>query len=1136
PGQTGLTALSGGEALPRDLAEALLAGGVSLWNGYGPTEAAIYTTAGEVRPGAGPVGMGRPLDNVRLFIVDRSLAPVPVGVPGELWIGGAGLARGYLGRPELTAAAFVPDPFSGEPGARLYRTGDRVRYRSDGTLEFLGRLDHQVKIRGHRVEPGEIEAGLCRHPAVAQALVTARGEGIEHRLVVYWIAREGAVGPDAAELRAFLRTLLPEPLVPSAFVRLPAFPASPTGKVDRGALAEPESMGEERAYRAPHGPVEERLARLWAELLGIERVGADDDFFALGGHSLLATRLVSRLRQTEGVELPVRQLFAAPTPARLAAVLQKVGAAGERSAGSTLRPAPRPAELPLSYAQERLWFVEQMERDDSLHSMPSAFRLRGDLAIPVLAASLGEIVRRHEALRTRFAVHGGRPVQVIDADWRPGLPLVDLGGLPQETATAELDRRMAGEEALSFDLAKGPLLRITLIRCVDDFVLLVTFHHLVADGWSIGVFLHELAEIYRAFHQGKPSPLPELPLQYADFALWQREWLRGDILARQLEYWQGKLAGLTPLDLPADRPAVPGQAFPAGHHSFILAARCTAHIDRFRRQGMSPFMVLLAAFQALLHRHTGQTDIAVGVPIANRNRHEIEGLIGFFVNTLVLRTKTGGPPSFQALLARVRETTLAAFDHQDLPFARLVEALRPDRRQGSLPLVDVMLTLEGTARPASLPGVELTVLPYRQGVDLRIDAALSLHFLESAGELSGWLGYNTKRFDRTTAARWRDHFLNLLAAAVETPDGPLGELPLLGAAERHQVQVEWGEGGERVRAGDRPASIGIWGEMAERGRFRRRADGSLEAWGSARSPAAGPAAPGAVTPDTLAQKQAALASRRESLSATKQALLDRLLRGQAPTRPAAARTAPAFLVKLHSGAPGRSPLFLTHAMGGAVFSYAELARRLGAQPAYGVQSPALESGTPIDDLPAMAAAYVAAVEAAAPSGPLLLGGWSFGGVVAFEMACQLAARGREVALLALFDSWTPALVQPPAEVDEAELHRLFLADQGGAESPPDLHAKPLQAVLDVYRANLRAYATYRPRPYPGRLTLFRPLLAPEETRPHPTNGWEALTREPIEVYTVPGDHFSMLAPPHVDRLAAGLSGAIEAADRIEEAG
>ena len=621
---------------------------------------------------------------------------------GELCLGGEGLARGYLGRPEITAERFVPDPF-GDSGERLYRTGDLARRRPDGELEFLGRLDHQVKIRGFRIELGEIEAALLAHPDVREAVVLAREDVPgEPRLVAY-VAPELPARFDR-ELRERLGKRLPDYMIPAAFVALPALPLTPNGKVDRKALPAPEWVGEAGGWLAPRTPGEELLAGIWSEVLGIERVGVHDDFFiaSAGTSSLLATRVVSRVREVLGVELPLRRLFEVPTIAELARRIAS-GAPSAETAVPPLVRVPRDQPMRLSFAQQRLWFLDQLEPESAAYNIPAAVELRGTVDPAGLAAALSEVARRHESLRTRFVMARGEPVQVVDPAAPVPLPAVDLGGLPAERRAAEA-RRLAREEALRpFDLAAGPLLRSTLLSPeTGEQVLLLTMHHAVSDGWSLRLLARELGEIYGAFSQGLPSPLPELPIQYGDYAVWQRRWLQGEVLAAELAHWRSRLTGAPPvLDLPLDRPRTAAAGDHGGSRALTLPASLLPPLQALaRRQGVTLFMAVLAAFQALLSRVAQAEEVSVGTPVAGRSQLQTENLIGFFVNTLVLRTDLSGEPSFGELLGRVREVALAAYGHQELPFEKLVEELQPRRDLGVSPLFQVSFVLDAEAPPS----------------------------------------------------------------------------------------------------------------------------------------------------------------------------------------------------------------------------------------------------------------------------------------------------------------------------------------------------------------------------------------------------------------------------------------------------
>ncbi|HLL47781.1 MAG TPA: condensation domain-containing protein, partial [Longimicrobiaceae bacterium] len=687
----------GGEPLPSALAQGLYALGTvdKVGNLYGPTEDTTYSTYSLVPRGAERVLVGRPVANTRALVLDGHLQPVPAGVVGELYLAGDGLARGYAARPELTAERFLPNPF-GAPGSRMYRVMDRVRWLREGELEYFGRTDHQVKVRGFRIEPGEIEAALRKHPGVQDAVVTVREDAPgERRLVAYVAPAAGAHGePAAAELREHLRESLPEYMVPAAFVTLPALPLTPNGKLDRRALPRPEN-GSGEVYVAPRTATEEVLAGIWAEVLGIGRVGVEEGFFELGGHSLLATRVVSRVREALGVEVPLRTLFEAPTVAALAGRIE-VLRSESTSPAPPLVGVPREGPLPLSFAQQRLWVVDQLQPGSAAYNMPSALRLRGALDVGALRASLDELVRRHETLRTTFAESGGVPVQVVHPPARVPLPALDLEALPGPTRDPEAMRLAGAEASRPFDLARGPLLRGTLIRLAgDDHVLCFNLHHIVSDGWSMQVLVREVSALYAAFSRGEAPRLPELPVQYADFAVWQRAWLSGETLEAQIGYWREHLAGAPPLlEVSTDRPRTFGQSPRAESHAFALPAQLSHGLrERSRREGTTLFMTVLAGWQALLGRYAGQEDVVVGSPIAGRNRRETEGLIGFFVNMLALRADLSADPSWAELLRRVRKATLGAYDHQELPFERLVEELNVERSLTHTPLFQAIFAL-----------------------------------------------------------------------------------------------------------------------------------------------------------------------------------------------------------------------------------------------------------------------------------------------------------------------------------------------------------------------------------------------------------------------------------------------------------
>jgi len=787
-----------GEALPPRLCRAWLKlyPDIPLINAYGPTECSDDVTHHPIRVPPGPevlhTPIGRPIQNTRLYILDRGLQPVPVGVAGELCVGGDGVGRGYLKDPIRTSAVFLPDPFSSAPGARMYRTGDLARYLPNGDIEFLGRLDHQVKVRGFRIELGEIETTLGAHPLVREAVVLAREVNGDKRLVAYVVLRE-PLTQGTAELRGYLKQRLPEYMVPLAFVVLETLPLNANGKLDRNALPAPETLTPQQgSLVAPRTPVEQLVAGLWGEVLGVRHVGVHDDFFSLGGHSLLATQLVSRIRSSLGVELPLRTLFEVPTLEGLAALIEDARRTEPRRPLPPITKSPREGRLPLSFAQQRLWFLDQLQPGSTFYNVPGAVRVKGVLDVEVLRASLEAIVRRHEALRMCFPKVQGEPRAVISEEAQVPLSVVDLRSL-DAARHEEAVRRLSMQEAQRpFDLAKGPLMRVVVLQLAPEtHVLLLTMHHIVSDGWSVGVLMDELSRLYEAFSAGLANPLPELPIQYVDYTAWQQRWLQGELLQEQLEYWKRQLAGVPPaLELPTDRSRPTVQGFRGAAQPVQLSRELAdALVALGRRENSTLFMTLLAAFQTLLYRYTQQESFVVGSPIAGRTREESEGLIGFFVNTLVLRADLGGAPAFREVLGRVREVTLGAYAHQDVPFEKLVEVLQPERDLSRTPLFQVMFVLQNAPRRAlRLGGALLDVMEVESGAT-KFDLTLSLE--ETPEGLAGRLEYDSDLFDGATVTRMVGHFRMLLEGVVADPDCAIQELPLLTEEEKRQLLVEW---------------------------------------------------------------------------------------------------------------------------------------------------------------------------------------------------------------------------------------------------------------------------------------------------------------------------------------------------------
>lgn len=773
--------------------------GVGLHNLYGPTEAAVDVTAwaceceSESESERKIVPIGLPIANISIYVLDKQLNPVPIGVPGELHIGGVGVGRGYYNRPELTAEKFIPDPFSMESGARLYKTGDLVRYLPGGIIEYLGRNDAQIKIRGFRIELGEIETVLDRHPGVRECAVLAREDVPGNKRLVAYVVVEQEWLVSSEDLQHFVKETLPDYMVPAAFVFLEALPLSPNGKLDHRALPAPDAGRplQEVPFVAPRDLIEEMLTDIWSDVLGVERVGIHDDFFVLGGHSLLATQVISRIRTTFEVALPLRTLFEVPTVADLVRHIKATQQGTQALSMPPLLPASRAEYLPLSFTQQRLWFFDQLEPSNPVYNISGAVRLQGVLQIKAVEQSIHEVVRRHEILRTTFVTVDGRPLQVIAPALTVPLPIVDLQALSGEEQDAEVLRLITEEMQRPFDLSRGPLLRVNLLKLAEEeYILMLSVHHIVSDGWSTSVFVRELTALYAACVNGISSPLPELPVQYADYALWQRDWLQGEVLETQLAYWKQQLEDLPALQLPTDYPRPVVQTFHGANQQIVLPRSLTAALRALsRREGVTLFMTLLATYQTLLFRYTDQTTFAVGIPIAGRTESKLEGLIGCFINTLALRSDLSGNPTFRELLGRVREVALGAYAHQDLPFEKLVEDLQSDRDLSRSPLFQVMFALQNVPRgQVDLPDLTLT--------HLRVDSEPALFDLdmtlwESEDEIVGVLNYNTDLFHEDTIKRMRDHFQRLLEDVVEDADQHLLDLPLLTEPEREHILVEW---------------------------------------------------------------------------------------------------------------------------------------------------------------------------------------------------------------------------------------------------------------------------------------------------------------------------------------------------------
>ncbi|NMO14854.1 amino acid adenylation domain-containing protein [Pyxidicoccus fallax] len=1028
-----------------------------LYNLYGPSEDTTYSTFSLVKAGQ-PPHIGRPISNTRAYVLDEHLRPVRVGAPGELYLAGQGLARGYLHRPELTAERFLPDPF-GPPGSRMYRTGDRVRYRPTGELDYLGRNDFQVKVRGFRIELGEVEARLQALPDVREAVVVARDDGPGGQRLVAYAAGQGL---DADTLREGLRATLPGYMVPSAFVVLDALPRNANGKVDRKALPVPAvERASLRPYEAPRTATEELLSGLWRQVLGLERVGVKDHFFELGGHSLLATQVVARLRTALRTEVPLQAFFEAPT---LEALAERVDAArGDTEATPVvppLLPVPRTANaLPVSFAQQRLWLLDRLEPGSTAYTILAALRLQGTLNVRALVLAFHALLARHESLRTVFGEDAQGPTQVILPPGPPDMGLVDLRGLPESEREAEAHALAEDEARRPFDLARGPLVRALLARLGEGHhLMVVSMHHIISDGWSSAVLIRELSALYEAFARGEEPRLPPLPAQYADYAVWQRQWLKGEVVESQLGWWKQQLAGAPSLlELPTDKPR-PEVLSPRGGRVPVRLGEpvSTALKALCHRVGVTPFMALLAGFVGLLAHESGQQDVLVGSPVAGRGLPELEGLIGFFVNTLALRTRLHGNPSFRELLGRVREVTLGAYAHQDVPFERVVEAVQPQRGPDRSPLFQVMFVLQNApwAQPMG-PGLSMRFEDVERH-SAKFDLTLALWETEEG--FSGSLEYASDLFERTTAARLAERLRGLLAWAVAHPEEPLSRLDL--APNVRDLLVPFQSGGSRP------------------------------------------------------------------------------------------------------------PLFCVHAVGGTVSNYTELVRHLGSEHTFiGVQARGLEGEQPpLESIEAMAALYVEAVRTVQPQGPYRLGGWSLGGVIAFEMARLLHEAGEVVEPLILIEPSPTSYAQGTRVEESATLEGLFalnlartlglpvapedvqrmddgpallkhLLERGRRAGVfgPEVGLARLQSLQRVFISCARALHQHVLRPLALPVILLRGTEAEVGEAHVPDRGWAALASE-VDIVEVSGDHYTVLHAPHVETLASALTRVLEGSPMRDSAG
>ncbi|HEX3153065.1 MAG TPA: amino acid adenylation domain-containing protein, partial [Candidatus Angelobacter sp.] len=802
----------GGEASKSEWVQhlrSILPATCSLFNHYGPTETTVgvLTHRIELQYGNSPgvTLVGRPLGNTRAYVLDDHGQPTPVGVRGELYIGGANVVRGYWNGADLTAEKFVPDAWSGGWGERLYGTGDQVRYDASGNIEYLGRRDEQVKIRGNRIELGEIETVLLEQEEVDQCVAVVREvQGGEKRLFAYIVAKPGADESGLiTRLREHAKRKLPEFMVPSAYALLESLPLSEHGKLDRKRLPEVKWDADEKSAETgdvrPRGPEEEILCGIWEAVLGVERVGIHDNFFRLGGHSLLAMQVIARVRSNLGVEVPLRKLFEEQTPATFAESVRAARQAG-RDLGPALERVGREGALPLSYAQQRLWFLDQLSPNSAAYNMPLAVRLIGELNREALEKSLQAIVGRHEVLHSSFVMQDNNPVQQVLKEFSLQVETIEAGG--EGTEREKEVRRLVREEACgAFDLRQGPLVRVKLVRLQEqEHVLLVTMHHIVSDGWSMAIMVREFEELYTGYAEGREPQLAELPIQYGDYAVWQRKWLQGEVLEKQIEYWRKELAGVEVLELPTDRkrPAVMSER--GARQRVGIGREVLEKLQKLsREEGVTLFMTLLGGFQVLLWRYSGQEDIAVGTPIAGRTRTETSGLIGCFVNTLVVRTKLEKGQEFVELLRQVRERTLGGYEHQDVPFEKLVEELQPERDLSRQPIFQVMfglqnLGLEGEGsrgeKEEEQRGAGGLRVEGLEGAEEEVASKFDLMLLvwESERGIRGTVEYNRELFERGTVERMMRGWELVLEQVGEDGGRRISGIRLLSEAEEREVE------------------------------------------------------------------------------------------------------------------------------------------------------------------------------------------------------------------------------------------------------------------------------------------------------------------------------------------------------------
>ncbi|BDU16074.1 non-ribosomal peptide synthetase [Lysobacter auxotrophicus] len=1166
--------LCGGEALPPDLATQLLKRCGSLWNVYGPTETTVWSTCSRVTD-ASDIHIGRPIDNTQVWILDPRGELCPLGVPGEIWIGGDGVTLGYLDRAELTAERFVPDPFAASKHALLYRTGDRGRWRPDGVLEHQGRLDFQVKVRGYRIELGEIEALLAAHAQVARAVVVAREDRPGDVRLVAYVVGEGAASLDEAALASYLKGSLPDYMIPQHILFLDAIPLLPNGKIDRKSLPAPDlnvKLAGERV--APRNALERTIADAMAKVLGVAEVGVDDDFFSLGGHSLLAAQLTSRINKELGIALSLRALFDGPTVAKLARMVQGIDgeAAPKRE---PIKPLADRTRGPMSVMQERLYLLEQFNPGQITYNTPSAHRLRGPLQLDAFQAALNAMIQRQSVLRTTIALVDGEPMQVVHDAVDVGITdVVDVSDLAKDEREAEVSRLMDALIQTPFELDRAPLIRSRLFRLgPEEHVWFFMTHHLIWDGWSFDLMYTDMAELYAAQLEKREPKLPELTVTYADFSAWHRDWLQGPEYAKQLTFWRERLGGVGHAieALPTDMPRRPGMSGRGVTHRITVANDVTAALhDTARKVDATLYMVLLTAYFALISRTSNLRELIVGTPVRGRNTAEVENLMGYFTSLLPLRMEIDPSMTFAQAVKQVKDVVLDSFAHPDIRLEDLVRELSVRSREGGAVLYHALFSFQDIRqRMCEWGPLTHERYPVFQTASTQ---DLGLWFVEQDTGLSGGFIYNADIFLDDTAALLRDRYVAVLKALGRDPSLTLAQI----------TQFDDGQPLRFGRATDATSDASGAGASAEAPAVADAATNEpldelgeqlLEIWRDLlRKPdigadddffSLGGHSLQAVQMFHRFNRQTGvnlpLATLLTARTVRALAREYQRVRNDIDTHGDAApadgtRPDPwAPLVPIRPQGEG-APLFLVHAVGGNVLNYRPLAEAMPQGiPVYGLQALGLDGRTaPLDSVEKMAERYVREIRTVQPQGPYHLAGGSMGGIIAFEMAQQLVAAGETVAMLGLVDTSAEFGIRYRAQAQSGlsgRVQRLHRRMQGqslgqriatigevvnGRRHASKLRQQAQQAreagqalphsvrYAELEATHMHAYMKYIVKPYAGGIVLFRAENQPPELRAKPLLGWEAMCAD-VDVVAIPGDHQGMIeSPALVARLASAI--------------